>query len=51
MILAVGLLAARIGGTDSMEARIMKRAAVERSRSGPIQPRRDGRPRDGWHRP
>jgi hypothetical protein len=29
----------RIGGTASMDARIMKRAAVERSRSGPMQPR------------
>ena len=32
----------RIGGTDSIEARIMKRAAVERSWSGPRQPRKVG---------
>ena len=32
----------RIGGTDSIEARIMKRAAVEPSRSGPRQPRKVG---------
>ena len=32
----------RIGGTDSIEARIMKRAAAERSRSGPRQPRSVG---------
>ena len=40
----------RIGGTDSIEARIMKRAAVERSRSGPRQPRKrrpDQRAQDG----
>ncbi|MGY4504101.1 hypothetical protein ACVWYH_008058 [Bradyrhizobium sp. GM24.11] len=32
----------RIGGTDSIEARIMKRAAVERWFSGPRQPRKVG---------
>ena len=32
----------RIGGTDSIEARIMKRAAVEPSLVGPRQPRSVG---------
>jgi len=44
-------LTRRIGGTDSIEARIMKRAAVERSRSGPRQPRSVARPaRQEWIR-
>ena len=32
----------RMGGTDSIETRIMKRAAVDRWLSGPRQPRKVG---------